>query len=321
MTDKAPDAKADGPKKTRNLSTRLGLGAFLIVILFAVISLSRHGTHRAITNSAFFDPSQSGNPTLLENLYMFLGHPEVYILLPAVIAIIWHVVALVSRKPVARYLTPAYAAVAAGCVAFIVLFVHMYDDSYSANPGFDGTLYFILAIFVLVVPPALMLFSWISAIWDRTDRITLPMYWTAAAVYLILLGGIPGILTLIPSDASLQDTYYVVVHFSYLLKIVAIFAVFAVAYDRFQAISHFTYNIWLGRLHFWTMFLGINLVLVPPALAIPVMPKRYVEYSNQFELWNRISSIGGIIFLAAFVVFVVVLAEAFIRRRTIAPKP
>jgi cytochrome c oxidase subunit 1 len=117
-------------------------------------------------------------------------------------------------------------------------------------------------------------------------------------------------------DYSLHDTYYVVAHFHYVLSLGAVFAIFAGFYYWFEKMFGVKYNEFLGCLHFWIMFVGVNIVFFPQHfLGLQGMPRRYVDYPDAFAFWNLVSSWGYAITAVGVVVFLVMLAEAAIRRR------
>ena len=76
------------------------------------------------------------------------------------------------------------------------------------------------------------------------------------------------------------------------------------------------YNEFLGQLHFWIMFIGVNIIFFPQHfLGLQGMPRRYIDYPEAYTLWNHVSSVGYAITVVGVLVFLVMLAEAAIRRR------
>jgi cytochrome c oxidase subunit 1 len=70
------------------------------------------------------------------------------------------------------------------------------------------------------------------------------------------------------------------------------------------------------------MFVGVNLVFFPQHfLGLQGMPRRYVDYPEGFELWNKVSSVGYAITAVGVGVFLLVLLEAAVRRRKAEANP
>jgi cytochrome c oxidase subunit 1 len=75
-------------------------------------------------------------------------------------------------------------------------------------------------------------------------------------------------------------------------------------------------------LQFWVTFIGVNVVFFPHHfLGLAGMPRRYVDYPDAYALWNLISSLGAYVSTTGVLLFLVVVAEAFLRRRPAPANP
>ncbi|MGZ3276332.1 MAG: cbb3-type cytochrome c oxidase subunit I, partial [Caulobacteraceae bacterium] len=179
------------------------------------------------------------------------------------------------------------------------------------------------ATMIIAVPTGIKIFSWIATMWGGSIDFKTPMLWAVGFIFLFTVGGVTGVvLANAGIDYSLQDTYYVVAHFHYVLSLGAVFAIFAGFYYWFEKMWGVKYNEFLGATHFWIMFVGVNLIFFPQHfLGLQGMPRRYVDYPAAFTLWNQVSSYGYAITLAGMGVFFLVLIEAAVRRRKAEANP
>jgi cytochrome c oxidase subunit I len=114
----------------------------------------------------------------------------------------------------------------------------------------------------------------------------------------------------------------VVAHFHYVLSLGSTFAIFAGWYYWFPKMTGYTYSGFLGKLHFWLTFIGVNLVFFPQHfLGLAGMPRRIADYPDAFADWNYISSIGSYIAAAGLAVFFIGLVYAFVRKEAAAGNP
>jgi cytochrome c oxidase subunit 1 len=114
----------------------------------------------------------------------------------------------------------------------------------------------------------------------------------------------------------------VVAHFHYVLSLGAVFTIFAGWYFWFPKITGYTYNETLGKLHFWLMFVGVNLTFFPQHfLGLAGMPRRIADYNEAFAGWNLVSSVGSYISAAGLLMFLICMAEAMLRKRLAGDNP
>lgn len=97
-----------------------------------------------------------------------------------------------------------------------------------------------------------------------------------------------------PIDIQIQDTYYIVAHFHYVLVAGSLFALFAGAYYWIPKWTGHMYDEGMGKLHFWTSIIFFNITFFPMHfLGLAGMPRRIPDYAPQFADFNLIASIGA----------------------------
>jgi heme/copper-type cytochrome/quinol oxidase subunit 1 len=166
---------------------------------------------------------------------------------------------------------------------------------YTVGLDLDTIAYFTSATMIIAVPTGMKIFSWMATVYAGRVWFTVPMLWAMGFILLFTVGGVTGVvLANAGVDILVHDTYYVVAHFHYVLSLGAVFGIFAGTYYWGGLITGLSYHEGRGMVHFWLMFLGVNLTFLPlHFLGLNGMPRRMMDYADCFAGWNSVASFGA----------------------------
>jgi cytochrome c oxidase subunit I len=257
----------------------------------------------------FFNAAGGGDPVMYQHIFWFFGHPEVYIMILPAFGIVSHVIPAFARKPLFGYSSMVYATSSIAILSFIVWAHHMFTTGMPVT----GQLFFMYATMLIAVPTGVKVFNWIATMWKGSMTFETPMLFAVGFLFVFTMGGFTGlILAIAPVDIQLQDTYYVVAHFHYVLVAGSLFAMFSGAYFWLPKWAGVMYDEKLGKLHFWSSIITFNITFFPMHfLGLAGMPRRYADYAPQFADFHALATVGAFGFGLSQLIFAYVIYKSW----------
>jgi cytochrome c oxidase subunit 1 len=271
----------------------LVLATPILAITLFLIGIER------IFQVGIFNPALGGDPILFQHLFWFYSHPAVYIMILPGMAVVSEVIPCFARKRVFGYLFVAFASLAIALIGFLVWGHHMFTSGQSVY----GSMVFSLLSYLVAIPSAIKVFNWTATLYKGSIQLDTPMLYCLGFIGLFTLGGLTGLfLAALSIDVHLQDTYFVVAHFHYIMVGGMVMAFLGGMHYWFPKIFGRMYPEWWGRFSAFAIFVGFNLTFFPQfILGYLGMPRRYAAYPPEFQVLNVMSTAGASILAVGYV--------------------
>ena len=255
----------------------------------------------------FFDTQAGGSAVMWQHFFWFFGHPEVYILMVPGFAFVSEIIPVFSRKVIFGYPMVVAASMAIGLLSMSVWAHHMF----AVGMGAPLNAAFAASTMLIAVPTGIKIFNWVATMYGGRIRFATPMLFACAFLFQFLCAGLTGImLSVVPFNWQLTDSYFVVAHFHYVLVGSLVFTIFGAIYYWFPKVTGRLLSERLGRWHFWLFVIGFNVTFLPMHwLGMIGMPRRIYTYpaDRGWDFWNLVVSLGVLFQAAAILVFLVTI--------------
>jgi cytochrome c oxidase subunit 1 len=252
----------------------------------------------------FFDSQNGGSALLWQHLFWFFGHPEVYILILPVFGMVSEIIPVFSRKVLFGYEFMAAATMGIAFISMSVWAHHMF------TVGMTRTLdlFFVASSLLVSIPTGIKFFNWLATMYGGKISFASPMLFAFGFLSMFLIGGLTGImLAAAPFDYQLQDSYFVVGHFHWVLIGGTLFGAFAGIHYWYPKVTGRMLSERLAQWQFWLLYIGFILTFGPMHLTgFLGMPRRIYTYDADrgWEFWNQVTTAGALVQSLSYLFFV-----------------
>jgi cytochrome c oxidase subunit 1 len=280
-----------------------------------MLTLDRYG------GAHFFDTQAGGSAVLWMHFFWIFGHPEVYILVLPAFAFANEIIPVFSRKAIFGYPAMVAATIAIGFISLGVWAHHMFTVGMSA----PATTFFTLSTMVIAIPTGIKIFNWLATMWGGKILFKVPMIFAIGFLFQFLIAGLTGItLSVSPFDWQLNNSYFLIAHFHYVLVGAILFMIFSAFYYWYPKMTGRMLSEKLGKWHFWLFLIGFHLTFdFMHVVGVLGMPRRIYTYEADrgWMIWNLIISSGAFIQAIASLIFVYNLVWSYFKGPIAGPDP
>ena len=282
----------------------MGLYAFPFYQYSQILSLTDR-----IFSTSFFNPLEGGSVWLYENLFWILGHPEVYVILIPSTAVVLELIAVFMRKPLFSYNFAVAGIVGVVALSGLVWAHHMYMTGWAPAANYP----FMLSTEMISIPVGFLVLVIIGTLWRGTAWTRLPLMAVYAVVFNKMIGGVTGIyLSDVPADQYFHGSMFVVAHFHYMLMGAGFFGAMAGIAFYFPKMTGRILDERIGSIGLWTTFAGFQITFMSMFVAgLQGQPRRVLQFDDQFNISNWISTIGAYIIGLGVLIFLAAILHSW----------
>jgi cytochrome o ubiquinol oxidase subunit 1 len=268
-------------------------------VAIGLVAADRYlGTH-------FFTAGFGGNLMLYTNLFWLWGHPEVYFVILPAFGMISEIIPTFSEKPLFGYVTMVLATFAIAGVSWLVWLHHFFTMGMGPYVSTE----FSVATMLVGIPTGVKVFNWAFTMYRGRLTYTAAMYWALGALFLLLVGGLTGMMLSIPAiNYMVHNSVFVVAHFHMMLLCI-VYAIFGSVIYWFPKVFGYTLNEAWGKTMFWLFSAGTALVFIPMFMEGFMGMTRRLDwpFDPHWAPYLNIQMLGILVYVLSILAFVVML--------------
>jgi cytochrome c oxidase subunit 1 len=250
-----------------------------------------------------FDPTLGGDPVLYQHLFWMYSHPAVYIIILPAMGVVSDIIPVFARRTIFGYKFIAYSSLAIASVGSLVWAHHMFTVGMSNT----GMFVFSLLTFLVAIPSAIKVFNWVATLYKGSIELEVPLLFMLAFIVQFSIGGLTGLmLGALSVNIHVTDTYFVVGHFHYVMFGGTGFALFGAIHYWFPKMFGRMYKKRPAFIGWLFMTVGFNILYFPMLiLGYMGMPRRYYHYLPEYELLQRVATVGSWIMVIGILLLII----------------
>jgi cytochrome c oxidase subunit 1 len=166
---------------------------------------------------------------------------------------------------------------------------------------------FSLLTFLVAIPSAIKVFNWVATLYKGSIELEVPLLFMLAFIVQFSIGGLTGLmLGALSVNIHVTDTYFVVGHFHYVMFGGTGFALFGALHYWFPKMFGRMYKKRPAFFGWLFMTVGFNVLYFPMLiLGYMGMPRRYYHYLPEYELIQRIATVGSWIMVIGILLLII----------------
>src|SRR5207248_11638025 len=165
---------------------------YAVMLVFVLPALSAGLTMLLLDRHAgphFFDPTHGGSALLLQHVFWFFGHPEVYIMILPAMGMVSEIIPVFSRKPIFGYKAVAFSTIGIAFYSMLVWAHHLFTAGY--GNGLNG--FFLVSSVIIAIPTGVKILNWLATCWRGNLSFDTPMLFALGFIALFVICGLTGI--------------------------------------------------------------------------------------------------------------------------------